>query len=400
MRPNFIQIIFTSGARLALNAAQDAGAWVKVAPYGRFPTVDKKYVQVFNADAAAEVVSWFYGFTQKMKRVLGINCVPGFLGHPDFAPTQWPKRVQLNDVTALRVGDDGLYAQFDWNKEGRTVINAGKHVFPSVAWDCDQMEGSNEIIPARLLSIGFWKTPNIKGVDPVLAINAEPDAPEPDLAPPTQPETKTQTDTTTMLLQKLIAALVALGFMKPDQTSEEDATTGLDQCVTEFNAMKQKLTDAGCAKTQAETDKAAAEAAKTKADEALTQVNAQLVTANASLAKARELLISGTITHALETGRISKADEEKTRVALNADFDAESTRLMKAAPVIPVSKPLAIGPARKAIASRRDAEVAINAWTDEKVGKGMRYIDAFKASKTAEEMKEHWAVLNAPQAEA
>ena len=384
---NRIQILFASGLRAAANATDKP--WIQLAPFGRFPTGDKQYVQVLNAAQSDEIVSWFNGVFAKLKRVLGLNCVPVWLGHPDFAPQQWPERRQLGSVIALRTAANGLEAQIEWNADGVATINAGKDIYPSAAWDCDPVAGGNEIMPSLLYSVGMWRTPVIKDVAPVLTANAQTET------PPANPEpTPTPTPENVMnILAKLISMLASLGFLKPDQTTEDDAATGLDAMQTEFNAMKGKLADATTAKTKAEGDKATAEGALTACNAKLLTAEASVTTLTAERDKAKQLLVANAVNHAIETGRISLADKDATVTALNADFDGAHEKLMKAKPALPTAKPLQIGGARETVADEKAARLVINAWTDAKVKGGTPYLEAFNASKDEPKLKDAWEVL-------
>jgi hypothetical protein len=159
--------IFAPGQAIEINT--DAlPEVIQIAPFGRWPTRDKKAVQVFNAESADQILSWFNFFPRRLARLARINSVKVWVGHPDFAPAEWPERIELGSITELMVDEHGLNARVEWNAEAMEHVT--KHKFPSVAWDCDVNDDGTET-PAMLWSVGMWHRPNIKSVQPV--INAE-----------------------------------------------------------------------------------------------------------------------------------------------------------------------------------------------------------------------------------
>jgi phage I-like protein len=75
-----------------------------------------------------------------------------WVGHPDFAPNEWPERIELGSITELMIDDNGLNARVEWNAEAMEHVT--KHKFPSVAWDCD-VNGDGTETPAMLWSVGM-----------------------------------------------------------------------------------------------------------------------------------------------------------------------------------------------------------------------------------------------------
>lgn len=389
-----LPILFSPGEVSAINAG--ASSWVQIAPYGSFPTRDKKYVQVFTPEAAQDIKEWFDSFGRKLSRVLGIaSAVPVYLGHPDFAPEQWPERVKLGEVSALEVRADGLWALIAWNETGDKTIIDGVHKFPSSAWDCEQSEG-NTIVPNLLWSVGMWRTPNIKGVAPVLSINA--DFSE-------SPEHEPNPENDMKITEKLLSLLVAAGILKPE-AKEDELPAAIESLLAENSSLKDDAATARADATKAATDKAAAETAKAEAErnaaESETQINAARETAETSLAnviRERDTLkgsyIITVLNAALESGRITKADEEKTRTALNADFEKERTRLEGIQKTAFSSAPLNIGKARESITTINAANASVYAWVETHMAeKKCDYPTAFNASKSEPELKGAWELIN------
>lgn len=373
------QALFAIGRRIEVNAAESP--WIPIAPAGRFKTSDGKFVQVLNSEAFQTVVDWFQNIGSKLKRVLGIDSVPVFLGHPDFAPDKWPQRKQLGTVTALKEIGSDLCAQIAWNADGRQVIAEGKHIYPSAAWDCEQLGDAAEITPAVLWSVGLWHKPNIKEVAPILSINASP-----------EPEPEPETTTTNTMIDKLKQWLVSLGLLTEDAASDgPEMETAFNAACAQHGDMKQKLAENV---TAMNADKARIGELETT----VTTVNAQLderSTINANLIRERDLargaLIQATADLALTRGVITKAEKDAVITALNADFDGESKRLASLKPKLPTGSPLKLGAAREKLASVNKAQTAINAWCHEQGGS---FAEAFRKSKDEPTLKEAWRTIN------
>lgn len=197
-----VPVLFASGREVAINA-EALPEWIQIAPFGEWPTRDKSAVQVFNAEAAAEMVAWFDFWPRKLARVMHINSMPVWVGHPDFAPDQWPERKQLGHVAALEARDDGLWGKVVWNAEASAAV--AKHKFPSAAWDCEPVS-EGRLKPVMLWSVGMWKSPNIKAVQPV--VNACPEC-EAEIE-----DDKPEEGGGENLLGKIRAALMAVGLLK------------------------------------------------------------------------------------------------------------------------------------------------------------------------------------------
>lgn len=367
MKPK-LPLLFAAGQALALNA--DAlPEWIQLAPFGDHPTRDKKRVQVFNSDAAKQVIRWFNFFPRRLGRLMGINATPVWIGHPDFDPDTWPERTQLGNVADLEERADGLYGKITWNAEAVNALRIDGHKFPSVAWDCDEGEG-NKLHPAMLWSVGMWRTPNIKSVQPV--INAGEDVTEPEDEPQTEPDMK--------LKERLIEA----GLLAAD-AGEDAAMFALNELIS----LRDKKAELEVEKATAETELNATRATVETNTARITELETQITEVNAAR-------VEDELTRLIETGRCSRAEEETVRTELNADFTAARAKWGERQIQLN-SSPLTIGKHKPAVmeAAARLAtlQTAINAHMEEtKCG----YDEAWTWSKTAETTR---ALHEAMQAE-
>lgn len=362
-------ILFAAGREIALNAdATSLPEWIQIAPFGEFPTRDKSKIQVFNAAAAAEMIAWFNFWPRRMARLAHVNCIKVYVGHPDLAPGEWPERIDLGSVMELADDEHGLNARVNWN--AGSLEHAKLHKFPSGAWDTDDIDAIH-IKPVMLLSVGMWHKPNIKSVQSV--INAVPDD---ETNPETEPEPETTPPT---LMNKIKELLIKLGLLKAE-AADTELEPAIETLGTEFEAMKQKLVDMDAAKVTTEADVTA----KTAEINALTST---LATRNQELETLRTSQVNATIERLIETGRVSKAEEDDTRAQLNANFDEAHARLLKRGIQLN-STPVKIIATRTALASAQDRTAQINAWTDAYMTKEkVSYNDAFAACQRDDKMK-------------
>jgi phage I-like protein len=382
--------IFAPGQAIEINtdALPDV---IQIAPFGRWPTRDKKAVQVFNAESAEQILSWFNFFPRRLARLARINSVKVWVGHPDFAPAEWPERIELGSITELMIDEHGLNARVEWNAEAMEHVT--KHKFPSVAWDCDVNDDGTET-PAMLWSVGMWHRPNIKSVQPV--INA--DATYDDAENPERAEartTKEETQPETNMLKNIMAALVAAGIVK--ESDDENTILGAIGSMIQNLAWKREETQrqAAMASQMRTALNAVADVAELPdealAEQTITQLNAVIAERDTQAATIAELnarvstlsaaRITEIIERAIETGRATKADEDTLRTQLNAAPETAIEELL-ARPVQLNCKALDLGGKKPAVmdyhkrASRFNAEVE-RVMTEE----GKDYTTAFNLVK-------------------
>jgi hypothetical protein len=384
-------VIFAAGQAIQVNAETELPEVIQIAPFGRWPTRDKKAVQVFNAEAAAQILSWFNFFPKRILRLARINTVKVWVGHPDFAPNEWPERIELGSITELMVDEKGLNARVQWNAEALEHVT--KHKFPSVAWDCDVNDDGTET-PAMLWSVGMWHKPNIKSVQPVInAAEDDDDAENPERAEArtTNEETKPETN----MLKNIMAALVAAGIVK--ESDDENSILGAIGSMIQSLAWKREETARQAAMaTQMRTALNAVADVADVTDDGIpavlvTQMNAVITERDAHAATIAELnaristlnaeRISQVVERAIETGRATKADEARLITELNADFDGTVSKLTAQAVQLN-TKPLKLGGMKPGVMDFQERQSQINTEVTRRMDEQhLSYDDAFNAVK-------------------
>ncbi|GEP46381.1 hypothetical protein [Brevifollis gellanilyticus] len=124
---------------------------------------------------------------------------------------------------------------------------------------------------------------------------------------------------------------------------------------------------------------------------ALVSERAAMKSLIATLSAERDLMhnsrVNGAIAHALETGRITKADEDEERAELNADFDQAFNRL-SAFRVQLNGQPLNLGGHKPALMEAAERMTRLNAWLDDyQTTHGCSRDTAWKASETDPQMR-------------
>ena len=378
MKPK-LPLLYASGLAVEINA--DAlPEWIQLAPFGEHPTRDGKSVQVFNAEAAASVVGWFNSIWSKIKRVMGINALPIWLGHPDFAPEQWPQKKQLGSITELESRADGLWGRAEWNASAAAEVRDNKHRFASTAWDCDEI-APGRIQPVMLWSVGMWHRPNIKSVQPVCNAVADND----------QPETNAETNT---MNKNIIAALMAAHILAAETEDEAAVVTAIN---AHGKAIAGNETQLNAATTELETLRARV----TELEARETQLNAEVESRRSELETLRTAHINAILDSAVETGRITQADVETTRTELNANLETGIAKLKDKKPALNTA-PLSIGRQRPAIMQAQERITTLNAWVESYIEQHKcDYATAFNASKADDKMKAiHAAMQSADSAAA
>ncbi len=405
--------IFAPGIKTALNA--DASALpevIQLAPYGSWPTFEKdengvpEAVQVFDADVARELVNRFNALHRRLFRLARVNSCKVYVGHPDFAPEVWPERIEVADVTELSFDEAGLNGRMRWNADALPLVRKNK--FPSVAWDT-QVTSPGQERPIMLWSVGMWHRPNIKEVRSV--INALPE---------TNPENPDPTNEPNMnLLEQIKALLIKSGLLKETDT-DEAVLSGISSMISSvaWQRTQEKENEDMCAViktalnaegdqplgalvTRLVTDHAGLISANTERE---TRLNAEVTAATELRERIRELDLfpniriedrdtervarnNACVEHLIETGRITKAEEEATRTRLNADPDKALAELLQS-PSKHGGRPLNVGCTRPVIAEAQERITRINAWTEQHMAeKRVSYDEAYKAAQAAPELK-------------
>jgi hypothetical protein len=383
------RLIFAPAVAIALNA--DAlPEWIQLAPYGEHPTRDKKRTQVFNAESAAQVVSWFDFWPRKIGRLMGINACPVWVGHPDFDPQTWPQRRQVGAVKELNAREDGLWGKIEWNADAEKALREDGHKFPSVAWDCDESElNADQITPVMLWSVGMWHKPNIKSVQSV--INAEMDEDDDDY------EDKDK-DKPTGLMSSLMSVLKTGGIVQ-DGDSEDNILAAVGNLISSlaYSRQEQARRDEETLRLRTALNASADTPAESLLDQALTELNSTrscLTDAMTQLNQLNAARVQEAVERLIETGRITKAESEAVTTELNADFaGALSKRL--AAPVQLSSRPIQLNAVKPSVMEAHERRQKLLDWVDRRMSEtNCSYDEAWLASKADNQMKAIHAAMD------
>lgn len=382
--------IFSPGLKTAINAtADELPEWIQLAPYGEWPTSERgadgkpEAVQIFTREDATALVKRFNAWHRRLARLARLNSCKAYVGHPDFAPDIWPERNLLADVIELQDDEHGLNARMAWDAAKTAAVR--KNCYPSVAWDTEVISEGQER-PIMLWSVGMTSRPNIKGVKSV--INALPETiPDPE---PNEPNMK--------LLEQIKALLIKSGLLK-ETDPEESILSGISSLISSaegkasqekendemYSVVKTALNAEGSASLGSLVKRLATEYASLTAGNAERETRLNALTSERDAERTER--INAILERLIETGRITKAEEEVTRTRLNADPVKGLEELLKS-PAKLGGKSLDIGRTRPAIADLQDRMTRINAWTEKHMAeKKVGYDEAFKAAQSDPELK-------------
>ncbi len=371
MKPNLFNFLFrrrdvaiNSGKVRAIGvianaAALSGGEWELIAPYGDFPTADKKKIQRFTKAEADQMVATFNSVFHKLGTLF--RGVPIFHGHPDVDPKNWPDDRRLGKVTALEARADGLYGKPEYNALGEQNKTEGWWVYPSPAWLFPRT-AANVIQPDELLSIGLVNTPNIPGSVPWSQNSGEP-------LPEDEPESPTS-ETDTIMKEKLCALL-----------GLDPATATDDEVVAAVTTMK---SDAAAKATAEENARLATDAKKT---------------AETTAANSRKVGADAIAAVAIKAGKLTEADREATvnsLIAPGADMVALATAIGEKKPTLNTGA-LEIGGRKVAISNSRERAAAIQVEVNSRMqSRGLSYDDAYRSVETDPQFSQLFAAMKKP----
>lgn len=361
----------TKGQSYAITAnvsALTGGEWELIAPYGDFPTADRKKIQRFTRKEAKAMVATFNSLWHKLGT--GFRGVPIFHGHPDVDPKSWPDDRRLGKVIAIEDREDGLYGKPEYNALGKENKAEGWWVYPSPAWLFPRT-AANVINPDELLSIGLVNTPNIPGSAP-WANSTDPDA---------DPESPTDTDE---IMKTQLIALLGLAANAADADIIAAVTTA--------------KTDAA-AKAKAEVDLVTANSAKTTAETELATERGKVTTANAETERVRKIAAETIAANAVTTGRLTEADRQTTinsLIAPGADLAVLGKAVLEKAPVMNTGH-LDLGGKKIAISNARERQAAITAEVNSRIVPGrVDYDAAYQSVKNDPQFKPLFDAMKQP----
>ena len=346
---------------IANAAPLSGGEWELIAPYGEFPTADRKKIQRFGRAEADAMVATFNSAWHRVATLF--RGVPIFHGHPDVDPKSWPDDRRLGKITALDARPDGLWGKPEYNALGIENKAEGWWVYPSPAWLFPRT-AANTISPDELLSIGLVNTPNIPGSVPWT--NSETFEDDDGHEDPPSPDITNDTE-----MKNKLAPLVGL----------DPATATDDQVLAAVTTLK----TAAEAQATADTNLAAANSAKTAAETELAAEKAKLVTANAEAAKVRKDAAEALVANAIRSGAITEAEREATTnslVAPGADLVALGKALGDKQTAINTGH-LDLGGRKVAISNARERQAAIQGEVSARMKRdGASYDAAYNSVKT------------------
>lgn len=359
------------------NAAPMAGGdWELIAPYGEFPTADRKRIQKFGRPQAEAMVATFNSVWHRLGTMF--RGVPIFHGHPDVDPKNWPDDRRLGKVVELEAREDGLWGRPEWNALGADNAREGWWLYPSPAW-LHPRTTANTVEPDELLSIGLVNTPNIPGSMP-WANSADPEADD--------AEEETISTDPDLMKEKLIALL----GLEPTATDDEVMA-----------AVEAKMTTAAA---EANADDEAAAAEKLAAEEKLAEAERMAMEANsardAAEAKAKALRESFAVVvvdTAIVNGRATEAEREalaNSLLAEDADVEAVAKGILEKQPELNTGK-VELGGKTVAISSPRERQAAILAEVNSRMdAKGLTYEAAYAQVKKDPKFRQLFDAMQKP----
>ena len=309
-------IILTLQEAWQLANEAGAGTWVQLAPYGQWDNAHGMQ-EVRKEDA--ETIVRNFADERPALREIGL---PFYIGHPDHPSftDRYKDTKAYGRIRGLQAREDGLYAEVFFNEAGRELVEQRAFHGHSVNWSVvPDGRKSRTYHPVRLKSVGFTNEPQIP-VQPIAIANEAVDR-----------ETK-QMDKT-----KLCNAL----GLKADASEDEimNAISGMKETANQqaqsIEDYRKKLAD----KEQVQAANEQAKAALAEKDNKIVSLTADVVThkgaasaETAKFANERTSHVATVIDLALQTGRITKAEEEAWRKDLANEFDAKVKELLAKEP--------------------------------------------------------------------
>lgn len=294
----------------AVSVSPEADGWYQIAPYGEWPTVDGRYVQVFGREQAEQVVRHFNSAAFRVTRWLSNREVPVFIGHPDIDRKSWPDERKLAvKHRRLEAREDGLWGQAEWNALGLENLANGYWQYPSPVWLFPKPDGllgkarslfgkpiSNRVFPDLLQSVGLTNFQNTPDARRVTHNAADPGG------TPTPP-----TDENDDIMNPEL--LAALGL-------DENAT--VEDAIALVTSLKQATNVAPEKVTALEGELAAANAARE--------------TAETALQAHREVAANAMLDVAIEGGTLTLGERKGWEARFATDYEAAANALAEIKP--------------------------------------------------------------------
>lgn len=340
--------------------------WTLLVPYGTTdywredaPGKWRKYQQVFERSQAEAMEA----ACNALRGQAGENWrgLPIYAGHPDANPERWPDDRRLGGILAVRAGTQGLEVQRAWNDRGLENKAQGYWVYPSPAWNYDQVEAARtgRIVPNVLISVGMTNQPRIPNVPAWTNSDDGPDD-----------EATNQID-----MKHKANLLKVLGL--PEEATDDQLDAAMDA------HLKNKEASDATAKAEAENAKAEIEkAAKEKAD-AEKKASDATTAANAEAKRFRDIAAGTLLDTAINDGRITASERPEWETKLATNFDDGSNALKAKKPALD-TKSLNLRPtgANGDLSTPRGRSIAFNTAIDKHMNTGLTFEQAINAMKS------------------
>jgi len=356
-------------AAIANAAPLSGGEWEVIAPYGEFPTADRKKVQKFGKAQADQMVATFNSVWHRMGTLF--RGVPIFHGHPDVDPKSWPDDRRLGKIVELRAGANALEGRAEFNALGLENKTEGWWVYPSPAWLYPHTT-ANTIQPDELLSIGLVNTPNIPGSLPWA--NSETFE-----AIPAHETTESPTEETKEKDMK--DKLAKMLGQDPATATEETLLSAITSIQSNAAGKAAAETAMNSAKTELETEKG------------------KLTAANTALQTLRKDTAETLVGNAITAGVITEADRVATVNSLSAE-GADIVVLGKALgakPKVMNTGSIDLGGRKVAISNSRERTAAIQTEVNSRMKRdGLEYDAAYKSVQSDTQFAPLFAAMKQP----
>jgi hypothetical protein len=362
-------------AAIANAAPLSGGEWEVIAPYGEYPTADRKKIQKFGKTEADKMVGTFNSVWHRLGTLF--RGIPIFHGHPDVDPKNWPDDRRLGKIVELRAGANALEGRPEFNALGLENKTEGWWVYPSPAW-LYPYTTANTIQPDELLSVGLVNTPNIPGSLPWANSETFEEDPAHEAAKsPTEETTEETTEKEKDMKDKLAKML-----------GQDPATATEDTLLTAITAMQ---SDA--------TAKATAETAMNSAKTELATERGKLTEANNALQKLRKDSAETLVGNAITAGVITEADRVATvnsLIAEGADIITLGKALGTKQKVMNTGS-IDLGGRKVAISTSRERTTAIQTEVNSRMKRdGIEYDAAYKSVQNDPQFAPLFAAMKQP----
>jgi hypothetical protein len=119
----------------------------------------QKGTQLIDSRSAKAIVNSFHSIRGRLMR--GFRGIPIFIGHPDDPEFSSKNGKIYGRIDGIRAENSALWISIKWTDVGREIFENGVIKYLSPRWMTTR-DGSGNLIPKRLLSVGMTNHPNIR----------------------------------------------------------------------------------------------------------------------------------------------------------------------------------------------------------------------------------------------